>query len=1501
MFCQKKTVLPNNDRHKIHRMKLNPLITLLFVLIAFVGISQIPEIEWGQSFPSTYNNGNRFENSIKFDSDENLYMLTYSYGVTEFSLTPGEYTYNCGAGSFVLVKRNPNGHTEWILPFPQTSSMGFDVDNEQNIVLLAKFSNGGTSIDPLGNSGQVTMGNEYMLAKYSPQGNLIWHKTTNNYTSFPTGVFHVEADAQNNIICCARFTGTLDFDFSSASSHLLSSVNSYDLFVAKYDFDGNFLWVRSLSSSDPTADCIALNNNGEVYIGGTYRDSLTYSDGVSTSTVYLTPVYGGDYFESFFTRINPNGSLQYLKTFAKSNENVIHSIYADNSNVYILNGFVSTVNMNLNSGTQYFGPERAKILRLTTNSTYITYYPVSDDDVYAADFVRKSNGNFLVFGSYYGTRDLDPTSGVLLSTATSGQDLYISEFGNPPSNYLGTTFLPSTGHDYANEIAISNNQNISIRGAFTGSIDVDLTGNSYSLSSTPATSSNIFSSYYFQDAAEFNVHGVDSSRIESGTNLVNSSNGTFFGDLCLNDVSSSSFYLLNTGTTSLNISNISLSGPSASDYTLSATSATISPNDSLVLNVVFNGNSVGVKSATVEISNSDSDESFYTFQIEAVVHDFPSISVLSSDSDNEICTNETVTLTASGANSYMWNNSVVNGVPFSPVLSDTYQVIGSSLYGCSDTASVSVFVHPLPNVSVQSSDSDNSICLGDSIALEAQGAIAYSFSNGVSNLVYFSPNTTTEYIVTGESTNGCLNQDTIEIIVNVLPVVTASSSDSDNAICLGEAIQILGGGASNYVISSGIMNGVSFQPSSTNSYQVIGTDLNGCVDSASITISVNPLPTVSVSSNDPDNSICLNDPIQLAGSGAQSYAYSNGVIDQTDFYPAATATYSVTGTDANGCMNDTNITITVFNLPNVSVSSNDPNDEICINDPIQLIGSGAMSYVYTNNVIDQTDFYPTSTETYSVFGMDANGCSNSANLTITVNPLPIVSVTSNVVNDEICLNDPIQLIGAGAATYSYSNGVIDQTDFYPTSSDTYNVTGTDANGCQNTASVLVTVNQLPTVSVVSSDSDNTICVNDSIQLTSSGASTYSYTNGVSDQVFFSPISTQTYHVVGTDGNGCQDTDSIEILVNQLPSVSILSSDADNTICLNDSIQLLGIGAQSFLFDNGVQNGTYFEPTLTATYNVTGTDINGCENTNQITITVNALPIVDVVSSDLNDSICLGDSISLTGLGAQSYVYSGGVTDQVYFSPFTTETYSVTGTDVNGCVDSSSITITVESLPLIDGGPDVFVCFGDSTLLNAVGSGTISWTGNLSNDTYFLPSLSSEELVCTAVTQSGCTNSDSITIEMGSQINTNTLIIGLAIQANSNYYNYEWYDCQSDSTLQYGTQSSFYPSIDGEYAVILTDNNGCSDTSSCIIIDFLDTPNLVNIELKLIPNPTNGFVKVTSFEQLSSVRVYDSFGRLLLTKSQSLDTIDLSDFASGQYFVQGTLHNGETIIERIIKE
>ena len=134
---------------------------------------------------------------------------------------------------------------------------------------------------------------------------------------------------------------------------------------------------------------------------------------------------------------------------------------------------------------------------------------------------------------------------------------------------------------------------------------------------------------------------------------------------------------------------------------------------------------------------------------------------------------------------------------------------------------------------------------------------------------------------------------------------------------------------------------------------------------------------------------------------------------------------------------------------------------------------------------------------------------------------------------------------------------------------------------------------------------------------------------------------------------------------------------------------------SFNWDNNISNATDFSPITTTTYTVTGTDNNGCINTDQVNITVNSLPSVDA-GQDL--TICDGDSVILNATGAFIYSWDNNVYNAISFLPTVSKTYIVNGTDVNGCIGSDNILVTVNTLPNVDEGSDVAVCIGNLVTL-----------------------------------------------------------------------------------------------------------------------------------------------------------------------------------------------------------
>jgi hypothetical protein len=231
------------------------------------------------------------------------------------------------------------------------------------------------------------------------------------------------------------------------------------------------------------------------------------------------------------------------------------------------------------------------------------------------------------------------------------------------------------------------------------------------------------------------------------------------------------------------------------------------------------------------------------------------------------------------------------------------------------------------------------------------------------------------------------------------------------------------------------------------------------------------------------------------------------------------------------------------------------------------------------------------------------------------------------------------------------------------------VTAINSNGCSETSlPYTITVNALPTVTATSTPTNGIICVGANATLNGAGATSYTWSGGITNGTAFAPTTTTTYTVTGTDANGCVNTATKSIIVNALPTVTATSTPTNGTICVGANATLNGVGATSYIWSGGVTNGTAFAPTTTATYSVTGTDANGCVNTATKSIIVNSLPTITATSTPLSGAICIGANATLAGAGATSYTWTGGVTNGTAFAPTTTTTYTVTGTatvDLNG--------------------------------------------------------------------------------------------------------------------------------------------------------------------------------------------------------------------------------------------
>jgi hypothetical protein len=315
---------------------------------------------------------------------------------------------------------------------------------------------------------------------------------------------------------------------------------------------------------------------------------------------------------------------------------------------------------------------------------------------------------------------------------------------------------------------------------------------------------------------------------------------------------------------------------------------------------------------------------------------------------------------------------------------------------------------------------------------------------------------------------------------------------------------------------------------------VSATNACGTSDSTVLAVTIDLAPVMTVSA---DTTICAGASVTLTATGAATYLWSptSATTSVITDAPAATTTYTVGGLGANGCANALTTTVTVNQLP--TVTTNTSALTLCNGDFATLFGAGALTYSWTGGITDNVPFVPASTMTYTVTGTDVNGCDNTATATITVNPLP--TVTTNLSSITVCAGDTVTLFGQGAVTYSWSGGISDNVGFIPASTATYTVTGTDANGCMNTASASVTVNPLPTVTGTASD--NSVCVDDgAVVLTGTPAAGTWSGPGVTG-TSFSPtaagIGSQTATYTFTDANSCTNSAQTVIVVSACVGVN----------------------------------------------------------------------------------------------------------------------------------------------------------------------------------------------------------------------------------------------------------------------------------------------------------------------------------------------------------------------------
>lgn len=573
--------------------------------------------------------------------------------------------------------------------------------------------------------------------------------------------------------------------------------------------------------------------------------------------------------------------------------------------------------------------------------------------------------------------------------------------------------------------------------------------------------------------------------------------------------------------------------------------------------------------------------------------------------------------------------------------------------------------------------SGTTFCVGEELTLEASSETGgtVTWDMGVEDGVAFEPPTgTTTYTATSDSDEDC--GFSVEITVNELPTVTAAVDNDE--ICLGDEFIFTGGGATTYDWDMGVTDAVGFEPdmTGTETYTVIGTDDNGCENTATVDATVHALPVVTASVD--DDEICIGDEFTFTGGGATSYAWDMGVTDGVAFEPAMTGTetYTVTGTDDNGCENTATVDGTVYALPTVTASVDD--DEICFGESVVFTGGGATTYDWDMAVEDGVEFTPDveGTTTYTVTGTDDNGCENTATVDVEVSPEIMISFTTV---DETMDDGEIDLtVTGGVPDYTFdwdtdeADDFDDPEDLTGLSAGFYTVIVRDANGCEQEEIIEILLLCTPMSVEVS---DDVLCETELLTLdaTSESGAGITWDGGAIDEVPFFPEMTGivTYTATSDDPLDCELTVEIEVLASPTVNPTI----GGETYCDGDAVVL---GASGDADEYNWEPEDFTPPVGVTVYTLTGTyDATGCSTSESIEVTVHELPSVEA-TADL-EAVCVGNPIVLSGTGATTYTWDPAeIVDGEDYVPSEAGavTYTVVGTDDNGCTNSDEISITV---------------------------------------------------------------------------------------------------------------------------------------------------------------------------------------------------------------------------------
>lgn len=671
-------------------------------------------------------------------------------------------------------------------------------------------------------------------------------------------------------------------------------------------------------------------------------------------------------------------------------------------------------------------------------------------------------------------------------------------------------------------------------------------------------------------------------------------------------------------------------------------------------------------------------------------------------------------------------------------------------------------------------------------------------------------------------------------------------------------------------------------------------------------------------------------------------AYSPNHVYQSPGNYVVTLTYL----DDAGCTDSLKRAVVVTEKPQVDIGE----------DILTCAGQDTLTNLITYPGLVIYTWYQNGTEipnenTNSLITQDAGtyilevnnlGCSAYDTALVGLNPDPVGGIdpilpfcVGETTTLSVTLDDPTSTINwIDSSRVLLSDTAALSQDVLLSETTTFHLQIMSPDGCASYDSLTVVVNPLPILEL--SAAPDSLCEGESSIVSATGADTYTWDQGLGlgAQHSISPTNTTTYLVSGSDVNSCEDTALITVYVYPNPTITALASPA--SICLGDSITLSVSGADQYLWSTSDTASSFvIHPTSNQTLSVTGNTFAGCSDETSVDIVVNQPP--NLMTSDT--TVCTGNSVDLEVSGAINYLWTPntGLSADNISDPISTVTatltYTIIGTDNNGCTDTTTLEVEVldDPVPVVQISNNSPVCNGsnvDFTVDSSIYGGYnpqyewflssnngTSYTAQGSGTTISLPNLTGTELIRVHMTSNEICVAPENIIDT-SNVSTPTIIPfpdlslfedltlcpgetgALQVTDSASFAaSFRWfYDGQF---LQFGDS---YPitnsSQAGSYQVIAA-NEQCADTSNPISVSYVDP----YLELSAAPDHLMGGDPTTlTANTNASPLIWSSDNTTEDMSTYSTSEITVSPIVTTTYQVSGLVqscHVSDSVMVQVV--